>query len=164
MRETLARTAALVGLAGDRSRVALRLDAYDRKTEAARLAAGQRPVPPGRRAAALSRQLHSARDQRRLARAVEDEVNRLGVRPTLMVRKLALDYGRMVWRTLELTADRPDREPAGRGRPRKTRAVRLAEAEARAKQLGPGILPARAYRRLRAQVGQLHELTPRSLT
>ncbi|HDQ99652.1 MAG TPA: hypothetical protein ENN51_05130 [candidate division WOR-3 bacterium] len=193
LREKPDREVALAGLAGDHSRDASRLEVYDRKTEAARKRAGQKPVAPAKRAAALSRQLRSAQDQRRLARMVEGEVNRLGIAPTLTVRKLALDYGRMVWRALKQTEaeqrlnhrdtetdrelhgqgtertagmgtrreTRGFRQPAkpGRGRPRKTRAERLRDAEARAKALGPGVLTGKAYRQLRAAVERLYELT-----
>lgn len=160
VRDTRARETALSGLGRDRSRDALRLDAYDRKTEAARKRTGQKPVPPEVRRQALARQLGSARDQRALERAVEDEVNRLGVPPTLLVRKMALDYGRMVWRALERTRTEPGPRPAGArpGRPRKTREQRLADIEARVRvQHGSAALPAGAYRQLRARVEKLFE-------
>jgi len=126
----------------------------------------------------LARQLRSAREQRRLARLIEDEVNRLNLKPTLLVRKMALDYGRMVWKALMLTGEDPGQKPepadtAGRvtgtgkrkrGRPRKTREQRLADVEARMKKLGPGILSARAYRQLRKKVEWLYEVTCPRLT
>ncbi|HDQ99802.1 MAG TPA: hypothetical protein ENN51_05920 [candidate division WOR-3 bacterium] len=159
LREKPDREVALAGLAGDYSRDASRLEVYDRKTEAARKRVGQKPVAPAKRAAALSRQLRSAQDQRRLSRVVESEVNRLGVAPTLTVRKLALDYGRMVWRALEQTEEAESRstKQTKRGRPRKTRAERLRDAEARAKALGPGVLTGKAYRQLRTAVERLYE-------
>ena len=174
LREKPDRERARSGLAGAHGRDAQRLSIYDRKTADTRKAAGQKPVPPQKRAQALARQLRSAREQRQLSRLIEDEVNRLGTPPTLMVRKLALDYGRMVWRALEATEKWPSDQvvqwsgegkaedigrKSKRGRPRKTRAERQADAEARAKALGPGILTNKAYRQLRAQVEKLFEVT-----
>jgi len=148
---------------------------------------------------------------------IENEVNRLGIAPTLMVRKLALDYGRMVWRALELTEDRGpktgdgggrggdrrrgtgDRESVGRGarskarmqtakwrkkaraedrrffgeprndkrkvaavrrgpgRPRKARAERLGDAEARMRELTGDMLPLKTLRRIADRVKQWYE-------
>jgi transcriptional regulator with XRE-family HTH domain len=203
-REPRAREAALAGLAGDGSRDAARLGVYDRKTAEARRAAGQKPVPAVKRAAALSRQLCAAREQREVARVVEEEVGRLGLASSLPARKLALDYGRMVWRAMKRTEGEEKSEgrsqnsearsqrsevksqgaesaenhphplppPQGggneregwrrRGRPRKTREARLAEAEARIRELGPGIVPIPSLRQIGDAVVRLWEAASRN--
>jgi hypothetical protein len=187
VRETRAREYALAGLAGDGSRDAVRLAVYDRKTAEARRAGGQKPVLPWKRAAALSRQLAAVREQRALAAVVEAEVTRLGVNPTMVVRKVALDYARMVWKAMRLTEGRrrEGEESKGKGkgtsqgaeggaansevkvgqakgrkktgRPPKTREQRLADARARFLELAPGILPDEALKHVEAKVVVLYD-------
>lgn len=166
VRETRAREAALAGLAGDRSRDARRLDAYDRKTEAARQAAGQKPVPVPKRAGALARQLAAVRAYRAVDRAVTEEVNRAGTGLTYVAQKLALSYGRMVWKAMGATEEAASQEPKvrnqnarrpKRGRRRKTRAERLKEVEARMREQAGGMLPVAALRRVAGRVRRLYE-------
>ncbi|MFO7637823.1 MAG: helix-turn-helix transcriptional regulator [bacterium] len=165
VRETRAREAALAGLAGDRSRDARRLDAYDRKTEAARQAAGQKPVPVPKRAGALARQLAAVRAYRAVDRAVTEEVNRAGTGLTYVAQKLALSYGRMVWRAMERTEGERKLSSEGeagagrrkRGRRRKTRAERLKEVEARMREQAGGMLPVAVLRRVAGRVRRLYE-------
>jgi len=171
VRETRARETALSGLVGDRSREAVRLGIYDLKTEAARKRAGQKPLPPQKRARAVSRQLASRRQYRTLDRAVLDELNRPGVEPKLVVRELARDYGRMVWKALVLTEAGskekavPEARGAKRGRspgrPRKPRKQRLAEVETRMREMAGRALPLKSLRRIAERVKRLYAETHR---
>ncbi|MFO7676711.1 MAG: helix-turn-helix transcriptional regulator [bacterium] len=173
VRETRARETALAGLAGDKSREAARLNVYDLKTEAARKRAGQKPVAPARRAQALARQLAARHRYRAVDRAVTEELARSGSELSYVAQKVALSYGRMVWKAIEKAEEGISQEPraesqkpkaksqeskrVGRGRRRKSRAERLRDVEARVKALGPGILSDRVLVEVRDEVIRLYE-------
>jgi transcriptional regulator with XRE-family HTH domain len=98
------------------------LNRYDLKT-----AAGRKPAPdPARRELRVRRQARAWFERNVLDRAINAEMDRLGVLPVLVVRKLAFDYAHRVWRILRAT--RPGPTP-GRAA---ARADRLARAEAAA--------------------------------
>ncbi|MFO7674885.1 MAG: helix-turn-helix transcriptional regulator [bacterium] len=129
VRETRARETALAGLAGDESREAARLNVYDLKTEAARKRAGQKPVAPARRAQALARQLAARHRYRAVDRAVTEELARSGSELSYVAQKLALSYGRMVWKAMEMADEGRAGEGRGRRERVRTEGGRKAEAE-----------------------------------
>ncbi len=147
VREDAARESVLKELAVLPGRVATALDTYDVKTAGARQARGEKPLAPARRAEAVGRQAQAALERRGLDAVVTLEVNRLDVRPTLAVRKVAFDYARMLWRVLKQTRPRP--RTTARGRPRKSREQRLAEARAAMQVLAGDIIPVKGLNQIR---------------
>jgi len=126
----------------------VRLGVYDRK-QSSRLS-------PEARVMAARKQAKAAQERRRLDAMMKDEVNRLGVPPTYVVRKTAHDYARMVWKALDMTGPRP-KPKSNRGRPRKTREQRLKEARTRIHALAPRELPFKALKHIEAKVTLLYE-------
>jgi transcriptional regulator with XRE-family HTH domain len=157
VREPRVRELVAAELAPLGGREAARLMVYDRKV-------GESQKPEAR-VRATRKQARAAAERRLLDRLMMDEVNRLGVKPTMLVRKVALDYARMVWKALKLTTASQKAEAktvkarGGRkcGRPRKTREQRLADARARFLDLAPGVLPDRALEQIEARVAALYE-------
>ena len=130
-------------------RVAISLDAYDVKTARARRAGGRKPLAPARRVQAVGRQAQAALERRRLDAVVDLEVDRLGARPTVVMRKIVFDYAHKLWRILKQTRPRPK---AARGRPRKSRDQRLAEARAAMLAQAGGLIPPERLDRSRDRV------------
>jgi transcriptional regulator with XRE-family HTH domain len=158
---------------------AVRLEVYDRKV-------GDSLISDARVRAAR-KQARAAGERRLLDRLMKDEVNRLGVKPTMLVRKAAHDYARMVWKAMRLTEGRrrEGEESKGKGkgtsqgaeggaansevkveqakgrrktgRPRKTREQRLAEAKARIRRLAPRTLPVKALKQIQDKLVKLFE-------
>ena len=126
--------------------------------EAARLMVYDRKVgdsqKPEARVRAARKQARAAGERRLLDDLMGTEVNRLGVEPTFVMRKVALDYARMVWKALRQAESKPGKK---RGRPSKTREQRLADARVRFRELAPGVLPDRALEQVEAKVAALYE-------
>jgi len=164
VRESRVREQVLAELAPLGGPEAVRLDVYDMKTAEAGRRDG-RPLKSEARVRAARKQAKAAAERRLLDRMMRDEVNRLGVKPTFVVRKAAYDYARMVWRALQLTTASQKAEARTvhaeggkkRGRPRKTREQRLAEAQARIRQLAPGTLTVKALEQIQDKVVLLFE-------
>jgi transcriptional regulator with XRE-family HTH domain len=127
-------------------REAVRLMVYDRKV-------GDSQKPEARVRAAR-KQARAAGERRLLDDLMSTEVEGLGVKPTMVVRKVALDYARMVWKAFKQAEAKPRSKT---GRPSKTREQRLADARARFLDLAPGVLPDRALEQIEAKVAALYE-------
>ena len=127
-------------------REAVRLGVYDRKV-------GDSQKPEARVRAAR-KQATAAKERRLLDELMSTEMDRLGVEPTFVVRKVALDYARMVWKALKQAESKPRKKT---GRPPKSRKQRLEEAQARFRDLAAGVLPDRALVHVEGKVVSLFE-------
>jgi transcriptional regulator with XRE-family HTH domain len=127
-------------------RDAVRLGVYDRKV-------GDSQKPEARVRAAR-KQAEAAKERRLLDDLMSTVVEGLGVEPTFVVRKVALDYARMVWKALKQAEAKPRKKT---GRPPKTRKQRLADASARFSEMAAGVLPDKALKHVEGKVVELFE-------
>jgi hypothetical protein len=120
---------------------AVRLSVYDRKV-------GHTQKPEARIRAAR-KQVEAARERQLLDGLMGSVVEELGVEPTFVVRKVASDYARMVWKALKQAEAKPRKKM---GRPSKTRTQRLAGARVRFQKMAPGVLPDNALKHIERKV------------